>query len=236
MSRAASRPDVAVVIPAGGAGRRLGGSTPKQYLKIGTLPIIAVAVRAFERVRQVSQIIVVVPQGYAAYTHRLLQRAGCVRVTAVIEGGKERQDSVRAGLAMITGDPEIVLIHDAVRPFISRRVIEEVIRESVKHGAAVVGVRVKDTIKREGREGFYQDTLPRHLLWAVQTPQGFRRHLIIEAHARAAKAGFVGTDDAMLVERMRRPVRIVEGDYGNVKITTREDLLSARSRVSRRPG
>lgn len=236
MSRAASRHDVAVIIPAGGAGRRLGGSTPKQFLKIGARPIIAVTVRAFERVRQVSQIIVVVPEGYAAHTHRLLQRAGCSRVTAVIEGGRERQDSVRAGLAMMTGDPEIVLIHDAVRPFISRRVIEEVIQASAVHGAAVVGVRVKDTIKREGREGFYKDTLPRHLLWAVQTPQGFRRHLIIEAHDRAARAGFVGTDDAMLVERMRIPVRIVEGDYGNVKITTREDLLSARLRASHRQG
>lgn len=223
-----------MVIPAGGAGRRMGGSTPKQFLKVGTVPIIALTVRAFERVRAVAQIIVVVPPGYAASTHRLLRRAGCTKVTAVVEGGKERQDSVRTGLAMITGDPDVVLIHDAVRPFIKRRVIEEVIARSLTHGAAVVGVRVKDTIKREGAKGFYKDTLPRHLLWAVQTPQGFTRHLIEKAHARALKDGFIGTDDAMLVERMRVPVRIVEGDYGNAKITTREDLLAARMRLGGR--
>ena len=236
MSRAGSHPEVAVVIPAGGAGRRMGGSTPKQFLKVDGVPIIALTVRAFERVRAVSQIIVVVPPGYAASTDRLLRRAGCGKVTAVVEGGKERQDSVRTGLTMITGDPHIVLIHDAVRPFITRKVIEDVIRESATHGAAVVGVRVKDTIKREGTKGFYKDTLPRHVLWAVQTPQGFTRHLIEQAHARALRDGFVGTDDAMLVERMRRPVRIVEGDYGNAKITTREDLLSARLRVKAHQG
>lgn len=223
-----------MVIPAGGAGRRMGGTTPKQFLTVGGTPIIALTVRAFERVRAVSQIIVVVPPGYAPYTHRLLQRAGCHRVTAVVEGGKERQDSVRTGLAMITGDPAVVLIHDAVRPFITRRVIEEVIAGSLAHGAATVGVRVKDTIKREGARGFYKDTLPRHILWAVQTPQGFTRHLIEKAHARALKDGFIGTDDAMLVERMRIPVRIVEGDYGNAKITTREDLLAARLKAGGR--
>lgn len=221
-----------MVIPAGGAGRRMGGATPKQFLKVGGIPIIAITVRAFERLRAVSQIVVVVPPGYAASTARLLRRAGCTKVTAVIEGGKERQDSVRAGLAMITGEPGVVLIHDAVRPFITRRVIEKVVQASVTHGAAVVGVRVKDTIKREGRKGFYRDTLPRHLLWAVQTPQGFTWHLIQRAHTRAARDGFIGTDDAMLVERIGHPVRIVEGEYGNVKITTREDLLSARLKVS----
>lgn len=223
-----------MVIPAGGAGRRMGGSTPKQFLKVGGEPIIVLTVRAFERVRAVAQIIIVVPPGYAASTHRLLRRAGCTKVTAVVEGGRERQDSVRTGLAMITGDPAVVLIHDAVRPFVSRRVIDQVIAESITHGAAVVGVRVKDTIKREGAQGFYKDTLPRHLLWAVQTPQGFRRHLIEKAHARALEDGFIGTDDAMLVERLRLPVRIVEGDHGNAKITTRDDLLAARLRVAGR--
>lgn len=228
MSRAASPADVAVIIPAGGSGRRMGGSTPKQFLRVGGLPIIAITVRAFERVRAVRQIIVVVPPGYASRTTRILRKAGCGKVTAVVEGGKERQDSVRRGLEMITGDPGIVLVHDAVRPFVTPKVIAAVIRDAAQYGAAVVAVRVKDTIKREGEKGFYRDTLPRHLLWAVQTPQGFTRHLIERAHAKALRDGFVGTDDAMLVERMRLPVRIVEGDYGNAKITTKEDLLTAR--------
>lgn len=227
-------PDVAVIIPAGGAGRRLGGTTPKQFLKIGAYPIIAITVRAFDRLPRVGEIIVVVPPGQAARTRRILDAAGCRKVTALVEGGKERQDSVRIGLARITGEPAVVLVHDAVRPFVSRTVVEAVIRDAARYGAAVVGVRVKDTIKTEGEGGFYRETLPRHLLWAVQTPQGFDRHLIEKAHARALREGFIGTDDAMLVERMGLPVRIVEGEYGNVKITTREDLLAARRHRSGR--
>jgi 2-C-methyl-D-erythritol 4-phosphate cytidylyltransferase len=136
-------------------------------------------------------------------------------------------------LDKITGHPGIVLIHDAVRPFVTKRVILAVIQEAGRHGAAVVGVRVKDTIKKEGKRGFYEKTLPRDLLWAVQTPQGFRTHLIKRAHDKAAKAGFLGTDDGILVERLGFRVRIVKGDYGNVKITTREDLLSARKRIGK---
>jgi len=232
MSRAAL-PDVAVIIAAGGAGRRLGGKTPKQFLRVGTKPIIARTVAVFERIPAVREIIVVVPRGYAVRTRRLLSRAGCRRETAVIEGGKERQDSVRTGLDKITGHPGIVLIHDAVRPFVAKRVILEVIQEAARYGAAVVGVRVKDTIKKEGKRGFYEKTLQRDLLWAVQTPQGFRTHLIKRAHEKAVKTGFLGTDDGMLVERLGFRVRIVEGDFGNVKITTREDILSARKRVGK---
>jgi 2-C-methyl-D-erythritol 4-phosphate cytidylyltransferase len=224
-------PDVAVIIAAGGAGKRMGGKIPKQFLRLGKRPIIARTVLAFDRIAPVGQIIVVVPKGYAAQTRRLLKRAGPRKPTLVIEGGKERQDSVRTGLDHLSGDPGIVLIHDAVRPFVTRRVIHEVIRETARFGAAVVGVRVKDTIKKEGKTGFYESTLPRHLLWAVQTPQGFKTHLIKEAHARAISDSFAGTDDAILVERLGFRVRIVQGDYENAKITTKDDLLSARRRV-----
>jgi 2-C-methyl-D-erythritol 4-phosphate cytidylyltransferase len=230
----AEMPDVAVVIAAGGAGKRMGGKVPKQFLKLGTVPIIARTVKTFQRIAGVRKIVVVVPRGYAASTRRLLARAGCLNRTAVIEGGKERQDSVRSGLDTLTDECGTVLIHDAVRPFVTRRVILDVIRETVRHEAAVVGVRVKDTIKKEGKRGSYGSTLPRKLLWAVQTPQGFSLHLIKRAHRRAKKEGFLGTDDAMLVERLGIPVRIVEGEYENVKITTREDLLAARRRVEKR--
>lgn len=233
MSRAAM-PDIAVIIAAGGAGKRLGGKVPKQFLKLGTDSIIARSVKAFQRIAAVREIVVVVPRGYADSTRRLLGRSGCLRRTTVIEGGKERQDSVRSGLDALSDGTEYVLIHDAVRPFVTRRVILDVIRETVRHEAAVVGVRVKDTIKKEGKRGYYELTLPRKLLWAVQTPQGFSTHLIKRAHRRAVKEGFFGTDDAMLVERLGIPVRIVEGEYGNAKITTREDFLAARRRVEER--
>jgi 2-C-methyl-D-erythritol 4-phosphate cytidylyltransferase len=233
MARAALH-NVAVIIAAGGTGRRMGRSVPKQFLKAGKHPILVTAVKAFERIRLVRQIVVVVPRGYAEFTHRLLSRAGCARVSAVIEGGKERQDSVRQGLAMLTGEPDVVMVHDAVRPFVTRRVILQVASEAHRHGAAAVGVRVKDTIKQEGKPGFIRKTLPRQSLWAIQTPQGFRTSLLQNAHVKAFREHIQGTDDAMLVEKLGIPVRIVEGEYTNIKITTREDLVTARNRLKRR--
>lgn len=220
--------DVAVVIPAGGKGRRLGGVLPKQYLRIGGRTILELTVEKFDRLGAIGQIVVVVPKGYVGRTHRILSRAGLTKVTAIIEGGKERQDSVARGVAMLSGDPGIVLVHDAVRPFVTPAVIRSVIHAARRHGAAVVGVPVKDTIKVEGRRGFYHHTLPRHTLWAVQTPQGFRTSLLVRAHRAAARAGVYGTDEASLLERLGIPVKIVVGDERNVKITTRKDLLAGR--------
>jgi 2-C-methyl-D-erythritol 4-phosphate cytidylyltransferase len=220
--------DIAVIIPAGGTGKRMGARVPKQFLTLGDRPILLHSVRAFERIAAVRQIIVAVPPQYVERTERLLRHGRCRKVTAVVVGGRERQDSVRMALGRMVGEPSLVLIHDAVRPLVSLRVVREVIEAAERWGAAVVGVRVKDTIKTEGESGFSGSTIPRHLLWAVQTPQGFRTHLIVKAHRLAHRAHFTGTDDASLVERLRIPVRIVEGSYRNLKITTKDDLRIAR--------
>jgi 2-C-methyl-D-erythritol 4-phosphate cytidylyltransferase len=219
--------DIAVIIPAGGTGKRMGGKLPKQFLRLGGEPILLRSIRAFERIAGVSQIIIAVPREHISRTLRLVQNGRCRKVTAIVEGGRERQDSVRTALDWLSGDPSLVLIHDAVRPLASPEAINAVIDAAARWGAAVVGTRVKDTIKTEGRKGFYGKTLPRHLLWAVQTPQGFKTHLIIRAHRLAHRAGYVGTDDAALVERLRIPVRIVEGSSRNLKITTKDDLRVA---------
>jgi len=219
--------DIAVIIPAGGVGTRMGGKLPKQFLRLKNKSILLRSVQAFERIPAVRQIIVAVPAEHVARTHRLLRNGRCRKVTAVVEGGRERQESVRRALDWIVGEPRLVLIHDAVRPLVPPRTIRDVIAAAERWGAAVVGVRVKDTIKTEGKAGFYATTLPRHLLWAVQTPQGFHTHLIVKAHRLAHRAGFCGTDDASLVERLRIPVRIVEGNWRNLKITTKDDLRIA---------
>lgn len=221
--------NVAVIIPAGGSGKRLGGVLPKQFLRLGDIPILVASVRAFERLPEVREVVVVAPAAYVPRTTRLLTRARCRKVSCVIAGGRERQDSVRLGLERLSAVPDILLVHDAVRPLVSAQVIRRVITAAKKYGAAVVGVPVKDTMKLEGKKGFYTKTLPRHLLWAVQTPQGFLFPLFRHAHVRAAAAGVFGTDDAALVERLGFPVRIVEGDQRNIKITTREDLALART-------
>jgi 2-C-methyl-D-erythritol 4-phosphate cytidylyltransferase len=220
--------DIAVIIPAGGVGKRMGGRLPKQFLRIDGEPILLRSVRAFEGIAAVSQIIVAVPAAHVRRTHTLLRDGGCRKVTAVVEGGRERQDSVRIALDWMTGKPTVVLVHDAVRPLVSRSAILQVVNAAERWGAAVVGVRMKDTIKTEGRKGFFAATLPRKFLWAVQTPQGFQTHLIVKAHRLAHKAGFMGTDDASLVERLRIPVRIVEGSPRNIKITTKDDLRIAK--------
>ena len=143
------------------------------------------------------------------------------------------QYSVRNGLLCFDREPEIVLVHDAVRPLVAHKEIREVIAQARRHGAAVVGVRVKDTIKIE-KSGFYKKTLRREDLWAVQTPQGFRFEMLMKAHLAAQRSAFLGTDEASLVERLGIPVKIVEGDHRNIKITTEDDLELARLFLRRR--
>lgn len=220
--------NVGVIIAAGGSGRRMGGRLPKQFLPLGGKPIIARTIAAFEAIQSVGEIVVVAPREHIARTQRLCRTERFRKVSCVCHGGKVRQDSVRRGLGAFARQPAIVLVHDAVRPLVSNRVIRRVIQEATRHRAAVVGVRVKDTIKVEGRKGFYKATLDRSKLWAVQTPQGFRYKLLRDAHVQARISNYLSTDEASLVERLGVPVRIVEGDYTNFKITTLEDLKAAR--------
>lgn len=218
-------PEVAVVIAAGGRGRRMGGSTPKQFLRLGGVTVLQRTVAAFHAVRAVGVIILVVPPGSIARTRALVHRAGFLKVAGVVPGGRERQESVWNGLEACRGRAGLVLVHDAARPLVEARVINAVIRAAGRYGAAVAAVRVKDTIKVEAgrRPGFFLRTLPREGLWSVQTPQGFRFDILWKAHRRARREGFTGTDEASLVERMGFPVRIVPGAERNMKITTPED-------------
>ncbi len=205
----------------------MGGQTPKQFLPLCGTAIIARTIGVFEALSDVHEVVVVVPPQYIERTRRIVLGYGFKKVTNIIAGGRERQDSVHNGLHAFNREPDIILVHDAVRPLILPSTVKEVIRETIRHRAAVVGVRVKDTIKVEGKQGFYQATLERSKLWAVQTPQGFSYKLLMRAHETAKKSRFLGTDESSLVERMGIPVRIVEGEHGNIKITTTADLLLA---------
>ena len=231
-------PDVSVVIAAGGKGKRMGVGTPKQFLSLGGVPVLERTIAAFHSLKAVREIVLVVPAGCVPRTRALVRRAGFRKVAHVVEGGEERQSSVFNGLKSCSFRSGVVLVHDAVRPLVGRRTIMSVIRAAVRYGAAVAGMPVKDTIKIESQKhpGFYARTLPREELWAVQTPQGFMFPLLWEAHRKVRSSGFIGTDDASLVERMGTPVRIVRGTESNIKITTPDDrklalfFLSARRR------
>jgi 2-C-methyl-D-erythritol 4-phosphate cytidylyltransferase len=218
-------PSVAVVIPAGGIGTRLGRRTPKQFLRLAGATILVRTLTHFRRHPTVTAVVVAAPAEHLARTRRLVGRS---RVQ-VVAGGATRQESVWNALQAVPGEVEIVLVHDAVRPFVDRRLIDAVIAAAVAHGAAICALPIAETVKRV-RDGAVEATLDRSELWSVQTPQGFRGALLREAHEKARRDGVVGTDDAMLVERLGHSVRVVPGRPGNVKITTPEDLRRARGR------
>lgn len=212
------------MIVAAGAGTRMGGTLPKQFLKIRGRTILEMAVDAFEKNPYVDNILVMTSQDFVVFCEDICRQFS--KVSAVLPGGRERQDTVNAAMAAVP-DGQLVLIHDGVRPFVSDAVIEAVLRGTKSIGAAVPVVPSKDTIRqKELREAPVprSHTLDRSSLFQVQTPQGFFSELLKEACRKAEEDGFRGTDDASLVERMGHPVALAAGNYANIKITTKEDL------------
>lgn len=229
---AASR--LALILPAAGNSTRMGGDVRKPLIELLGEPVLCHTLRRFQGLIGLEQVIIVahpddVPKIKTA--HWVTLRA--CGATGIIEGGARRQDSVARGLEALHPGIQIVLIHDAVRPFVPRRAIEESVRSAAEHGAAVVAVPVTDTIKRARGEST-SETVPRGELWAAQTPQVFRTDLIRRAYAEAARTGFECTDDAELVERLGVEVRLVRGSFENFKITTSEHLRVAEALLARR--
>ena len=221
---------VAVVIPAGGVGARFGGRTPKQFLRFGATPILAITVRHFATHPAVGAIVVAAPEGYVTRARRILAPVSRRTALTVVAGGRTRQDSVWLALQAVPDDAQLVVVHDAVRPLITAKLVDAVVAAAATSGAAICALPVAETVKRV-RGDLVESTLDRSELWAVQTPQAFRADLLREAHEKARRDGIVGTDDAMLVERLGHPVRVVPGLPENVKITTPEDLRRARRGV-----
>ena len=225
------------IVPAAGSGNRMGRKLSKQYLSLGGVPLLVHTLNVFEKCPLIDALLVVVqPPDVEAVRTGMLPRWNLKKLAGVIPGGKERQDSVRAGIEALDRDAGLVVIHDAVRPFITVGLIENCIRVAEKEGAATVGVPVKDTVKEVAADGRVMRTCDRDLLWLTQTPQAFRRDIIEDAHRAAVRDGYRGTDDTSLVERLGITVRMIRGDYGNIKITTPEDLVIAEALLARRPG
>jgi 2-C-methyl-D-erythritol 4-phosphate cytidylyltransferase len=223
---------VVAVIPAGGVGTRFGARTPKQFLRLGTMPILAATVRHFARHPALRAVVVAAPERWVARARRILGSVVRDALVTVVAGGRTRQDSVWLALQAAPEDAEIVVVHDAVRPLVTRRLIDAVVRAAAAEGAAICALPITETVKRVRAERV-EATLDRSELWAVQTPQAFRVDLLREAHEKARRDGVVGTDDATLVERLGHPVRVVRGLAENVKITTPADLRRARSLARR---
>ena len=204
----------------------MGGSVPKQFLALGGQPIILHALLALQHSPVIDEVILAVPQNELEYClTEIVARHHFTKVTKVVPGGKERQDSVRHALEQVHEDVEIVLVHDAVRPFLTDRMVEEVVTVARTKGAAIVALPMKDTVKQVGADRVIERTVDRQTLWLAQTPQAFRRDWLLEAHRKAHAEGVHATDDAYLVEWFGHPVSVVEGSGDNIKITRPEDMM-----------
>jgi 2-C-methyl-D-erythritol 4-phosphate cytidylyltransferase/2-C-methyl-D-erythritol 2,4-cyclodiphosphate synthase len=224
--------NAAVIIPAAGSGSRMGLDMPKQFHDLAGLPILVRTVRAFHSVSDIETIVLPVPPDSR---NRVEDMSDKFKLTPkggkllIVNGGSTRQDSVRAGLDALPPATEVVLVHDGARPLVSTRIIEACLREAARCGAAIAAVPVSDTLKAVNAEKRIRKTVDRQGLWQAQTPQAARVALLKEAYAAAEKTGFVGTDEASLLEQIDCPVKVVAGSQKNIKITLPEDLLIAEA-------
>ncbi len=216
---------IGVIITSAGTSSRMGTKTPKQFMMIKGEPVVAKAYKAFAACDMIDKIFVVTAEEMMQECKNkmvpYIPSEYLAKLGGIVSGGKERQDSVFHGIyALKKSNPEIeyILIHDAARPFVTKKIIEDTVEAVYEHKAAIVCVKPKDTIRTA------EDTLARDSLYIVQTPQAFRSDILIKAYEKAYKDGYYGTDDAGLVERIGIKPALVEGDYRNIKITTREDM------------
>jgi len=218
-----------VVIVSAGKGQRMMEGRKKQFLSLAGKPILVHTLDRFESCPLIHSILLVVGQEDLDYCLKeIAEKYQYRKISKILPGGKQRQDSVKNGIDALPGDVDIVAIHDGVRPFVTQEMIEESIRSAERFGAVVLAMPVKETIKMAHSDGTVLKTLDRESLWQIQTPQTFQVNVIKEAFQKAAEDGFIGTDDASLVERLGIKVFLLPGSYTNIKITTPEDLMLAK--------
>lgn len=228
---------VTAIVLAAGQGRRMKSEMQKQYMEVGGSPLIAYTLEAFEK-SVVNDIVLVVRKGEQEYCRcDVVERFGFTKISHIVEGGEERYHSVYQGLKKAQG-ADYVLIHDGARPCVTEVNILDAVAGAREHGACVIGMPVKDTIKIAGEDEFARETPDRRSLWMIQTPQAFSYSLIKRAYDRLfeSEKSLMGvTDDAMVVESMTDyKVKLIRGSYENIKVTTPEDLLIAEVLLSRR--
>lgn len=221
---------VSVIIAAAGMSNRMGNKINKQFIFIGGKPILAHTIEKFQDSRYIDEIILVSKEEEIEYCRKeIVKRYKFTKVTNIIRGGIERQDSVYNGILALNEKTNIVLTHDGARPFVSHENIEQGIKGVIEHGACVIGVPVTDTIKVVSECHTIESTPARSMLWAAQTPQCFLKSIIVKGYEKAIEEDFHGTDDSSIVERIGQDVKMIMGSYENIKITTPEDLLLAES-------
>ncbi len=223
----------ALILPAAGTGTRMGTRERKTLLRLAGRPVLYHTLDRFRGRADLAQIVLVVHPGDLLRYRRMMAALAAAGVTDVVPGGERRQDSVENGLAAVRPDLRWVAVHDAARPFVPADAIDRVLAAARAHGAAIAGVPAVDTLKRVDRKGRVVETLDRREIWAIQTPQIFRRDRLTKAYADARARGLSVTDDAGLLEAAGHRVVVVPGAYENLKITTPADLALARALLRR---
>lgn len=226
---------VTAIIVAGGSGKRMGMAIKKQYILLNKKEVLAHTIEVFNKSSLIDTIILVVSKEEIDKVRvEIVEKYSLDKVTKIVAGGAERQDSVYNGLMATSKDTRYVMIHDGARPFIKEEILQRAIEMTLEKEATVVAVPVKDTIKIvDNKEKRVVDTPNRSTLWSIQTPQTFAKELLLNAYEYAKKENLAVTDDGMLVEAYGKPVYIVEGDYTNIKITTSEDLIIGEAILNR---
>ncbi len=220
---------VTAIFPAAGQSKRMQSSTNKNFLEIDDQPILIHTLLKFSKSDKIEKLIVAAAVDEVKIVEEMLAEVEGLKPFQIVEGGSERQYSIANALKFLPDNCDVVLVHDAARPLISVETIEEVIAAARIYGCAIAAVPEKNTIKVIDDDGFVVDTPPRATLVSVQTPQGFKRDIIVKAYEQAERDNFLGTDDSSLVERLGYKVKIVKSDYKNIKITTPEDILIAEA-------
>lgn len=216
---------VKVIIPASGSGERFGGKIPKQFLKIEGKEIIAHTLEKFNSIKLTDEIIISTKLEYFVKISAILKKYNLRKVKKIVEGGQRRQDSVYNALINLECEKnDLILIHDAVRPFISKRKILELINAAEKEKCVILGLPVNETIKRADKNNIITETINRDNVWAIQTPQAFRYEILLKSFEKAYEENFTGTDEAAIVENAGFRVKVMMGEKRNVKITFREDI------------
>lgn len=216
-----------VIIPASGSGVRYGSKLPKQFIRIDGKEIIAYTLQKFNSLKSVDSIVIATQKKYINKLRRLVKKNKFQKVCNIIEGGKTRHDSVLNGLKVLRPDKnDFIIVHDAVRPFITVKKIRELMKEVKDCNAVIPGLRINDTTKEVSRNNIIRKTIPRENLWIVQTPQLFRYDILKKAFKKADENKFKGTDESSIVEYAGYKVKIIEGEKTNIKITTKEDIKS----------
>lgn len=219
-----------VIIAAAGTGSRMKAGMNKQFIPLLGRPMLAYTLEVFQSNDYIESIILVAGKDELLYCkEHIIDSYGITKADKLVEGGSTRQESVYNGLAEVSSKCDIVLVHDGARPIVKQELIRKCIDGAKLYGAVSAGVHIKETVKIVDGDNYVEYTPERENVWVTQTPQAFRRELLKKAHDNAVKQGVTGTDDAYLVELLGHKVKMIEGYYENIKVTTPEDLITAET-------